>query len=59
MIESRRVRWSGHVVCMVEMRNVYTIGKTKGKRPLGRPSHRWEANISMDLMEIGLDSFGS
>jgi hypothetical protein len=23
------------------------------KRPLGRPRHRWEINIAMDLEEIG------
>jgi hypothetical protein len=25
------------------------VGKPKGKRPLGRPKHRWEDNIKMDL----------
>jgi len=25
------------------------LGKLEGKRPLGRPRHRWEDNISMDL----------
>ena len=29
------------------------VGKTEGKRPLGRPSHRWEDNIKMDLQEVG------
>jgi hypothetical protein len=29
------------------------VGKSKGKRPLGRPKHRWEDNIKMDLREIG------
>jgi hypothetical protein len=28
------------------------IGKSKGKRPLGRNTHRWEDNIRMDLSEI-------
>jgi len=28
-------------------------GKTEGKRPLGRPRHRWENNIKMDLQEVG------
>ena len=28
-------------------------GKPTGKRPLGRPRHRWEDNIRMDLEEIG------
>jgi hypothetical protein len=37
-------------------RNVYKVlmGKPEGKRPLGRPRHRWEDGIRMDLMEIGL-----
>jgi hypothetical protein len=37
------------------MRNACNIlvGKPKGKRPLGRPRHRWEDNIRMDLREIG------
>jgi hypothetical protein len=26
----------------------------KGKRPLGRPRHRWEDGVRMDLKEIGL-----
>jgi hypothetical protein len=30
------------------------IGKPEGKRPLGRPRHRWEDNIKMDIREIGL-----
>jgi hypothetical protein len=29
------------------------VGKSEGKRPLGRPSHRWVYNIKMDLREIG------
>jgi hypothetical protein len=28
------------------------VGKPEGKRPLGRPRHRWEDNIKMDLREI-------
>jgi len=28
------------------------VGKTEGKRPLGRPRHRWEDNIKMDLQEV-------
>ena len=30
-------------------------GKPTGKRPLGRPRHRWEDNIRMDLKEIGVN----
>ena len=28
------------------------VGKHEGKRPLGRPRHRWEDNIKMDLQEV-------
>ena len=40
---------------MVERRGVYRVlvGKPKEKRPLGRPRHRWEDNIKMDLQEVG------
>jgi hypothetical protein len=38
-------------------RGVYRVlvRRPKGKRPLGRPRHRWEDNINMDLREIGID----
>jgi hypothetical protein len=29
------------------------VGKHEGKTPLGRPRHRWEDNIQMDLPEVG------
>jgi hypothetical protein len=29
------------------------VGKLEGKRPLGRPRHRWEDRIRMDLREMG------
>jgi hypothetical protein len=29
------------------------VGKTEGKRPLGRPRRRWEDNIKIDLQEVG------
>jgi hypothetical protein len=37
-------------------RKVYKVlmGKSEGKRPLGRPRRRWEYGIRMDLREIGL-----
>jgi len=28
------------------------VGKYEGKRPLGRPRHRWEVSIKMDLQEV-------
>jgi hypothetical protein len=27
------------------------VGSPEGKRPLGRPRHRWEDNIKIDLRE--------
>jgi hypothetical protein len=38
-------------------RNVYRllVGKSEGKRPLGRPRRRWIDNIKMDLLEIGVN----
>jgi hypothetical protein len=40
---------------MGEGRNLYRVlvGKSEGKRPLGRPRRRWEDGIKMDLREIG------
>jgi hypothetical protein len=40
---------------MVEDRGVHRVlvGEPEGKRPLGRPSRRWEDNIKMDLQEFG------
>jgi hypothetical protein len=29
------------------------VGKPEGKRPLGRPRHKWEDNIELDLQEVG------
>ena len=35
-------------------RNAFKMltGKPTGKRPLGRPRHRWEDNVRMDLKWI-------
>jgi hypothetical protein len=40
---------------MGEERGVHRllVGKPGGKRPLGRPRHRWEYNIKLDLQEVG------
>jgi hypothetical protein len=42
---------------MGEWRGVYrvSVGRTEVKRPLGRPRHRWEVNIKLDLRERGID----
>jgi hypothetical protein len=31
------------------------VGRPGGKRPLGKPRHRWEDNIKLDLKEIGIN----
>ena len=40
---------------MEEGRGVHKVlvGKPEGKSPLGRPRHRWEDNINMDIQEVG------
>jgi len=42
VVQSRRMRWAGHVERMGEDRGVHRVlvGKPEGKRPLGRPSRR-------------------
>jgi hypothetical protein len=41
---------------MGDKRKLYKVlvGNPEGKRPLGRPRHRWEDGIRMDLRETGL-----
>jgi hypothetical protein len=58
VIKSRRMRWAVHVARMGERRVVYRIlvGKSKGKKPLGRNRLRWEDNIKMDLLKVGCGS---
>jgi hypothetical protein len=49
------MRQTGHVACIIEMRNVYkvVVRKPEGKRLLRRPRCRWEDNIRLNLREIG------
>jgi hypothetical protein len=56
LVKSRQMKWAGHVACMREERKVYkvSVGKSEGRRPLGRPRCRLEDGIRMDLKEIGL-----
>ena len=55
LVKSRKMRWVGHVTCMGESKGVYRglVAKPEGKRPLGKPKHRREDNIKMDLQEVG------
>jgi hypothetical protein len=59
-IKSRRMKWAGHVARMGEERKVYNVlaGKPEGRRPLGRPRHRWKDEVRSDLREVGLGGVG-
>jgi hypothetical protein len=50
------MRLVGHVL-RGEGRGVYRVlvGRSEGKRTLGRPGRKWEDNIKMDLKEIRID----
>jgi hypothetical protein len=54
-IISRRMRWAWHVARIGEESVQALVGKSEGKRPLGRPRHRWEDGIRMDLREQDRD----
>ena len=49
------MRRVGDVACMGEGRGVHRVlvGKPEGRRPFGRPRHRWGNKIKMDLQEVG------
>jgi hypothetical protein len=53
--KSRRMRWAERVARMGKRRGVYRflVGKTKRKRPHGRPRRRWEKNIEMYFQGVG------
>lgn len=40
-----------YVPCMGPVRNAYILGE-KCNIPLGRPRHKWEANIKMHLKGV-------
>jgi hypothetical protein len=55
VIKSRIIRWVGHVVRIGERISVYSVfmGNPDGKRPFGRPKHRWDDNIKMHIQDVG------
>jgi hypothetical protein len=61
VIELRRMRWVAHVARIEKRKKVYRVlvGKPKGKGPLGRPRHRWEDNVKMNIQEVGCAGIGS
>jgi hypothetical protein len=57
VINSRRMRWAGHVACIGEGKGVYRflVERPEGKRPLGRHRRKWEDNIRIEVRETGID----
>jgi hypothetical protein len=60
MTKSRRMRWVEHVVNTGEKRKAcrVLVRKPEGKRPLGRPTCKWDDNIKMEFREIGMGWYG-
>jgi len=60
VIQSRRLRWAGYVAPTGERREEYwvLVGKSTGKRPLGRPKRTSENNMKMNLQEVGYGGYG-
>jgi len=46
------MRWAGHIARIGDSRGAYRglVGRPEVKRPLGRPKHRWEDNIKMNVV---------
>jgi hypothetical protein len=46
------MRWVGHVAYVGERRGSYTVlvGKSEGRKQLGRPKRRRKDNIKMNLL---------
>ena len=55
MIKPSRMRWAGHVARLGNWSGTYRVfvAIREGRRPLGRPRHRWEDTIKMDLQAVG------
>jgi hypothetical protein len=51
VIKSKRLKYTGHTAYIGESRGAHRVlvGKPEGGRPLGRPMHRWEDTIKMNL----------
>ena len=49
---------AGHVARMEEGKSAFKIlaGELRGEIPPGRPRHRWEDNIRIDLEEIEINA---
>jgi hypothetical protein len=49
-----RIKLTGHVAAIKFITNLYSVlvKKPEGKRHTGRPEHRWEDSVEMDLKGI-------
>jgi hypothetical protein len=52
VIKSRRMRWAGHVARMGSVAYRVLVRNPEGKRPIGRPRHRRENSMMIDLLEV-------
>jgi hypothetical protein len=57
-MNSRNFRWTDHIARIEVGKSAFNIliGTPAGKIPLGRPRHRWDCNIRMNLKEIGINT---
>jgi hypothetical protein len=55
MVNSRNMCWAWHVACTRTTRIVYkvSVGKSEGKRPLGRIRHTWGDDVIKDFEDMG------
>jgi len=54
------MRWDKHVARMGEKKISYMfpVGKTEGKRLLGRPCSAWKDNVNIHFKDVGIDRYG-
>jgi hypothetical protein len=46
-------RWTGNVADVGQDEYIFLVRNPEGKKPLGRPSRKWDDNMKLDLKEIG------
>ena len=53
------MKWAVYVARMGDRRGTYRVfmRKPEGKRPFGRPRHRWVDNVKIDLQEVGWEAW--